>query len=48
MPSKHKLAGMQMECGYWMVRDENAQGIWMWVLQPLKYLMSQMTHTVVI
>ena len=45
MPSKHKLMGMKMASGYWMERDDKEQGLWMWVLG---YLMSQMTHTVVI
>ena len=45
MPRKHKLASMKMASGYWMARDEKAQGLWMWALG---YLMSQMTHTVVI
>ena len=32
MPSKHKLASMKMASGYWMARDEKAQGLWMWAL----------------
>ena len=35
MPRKHKLVGMKIASGYWMARDDKAQGLWMWALRYL-------------